>query len=266
MMSDEKMLEVVAACFAPVDKDKWCRMTRGAPWQDFMDAARHAMQVGNVLGEDVLYIEEMRKRIPLDEVLAAGEIDALFCPPTYEEKQVFAARHFVGGLPESVPPVESLYRPWTDDAKRSSFARNSGGMYWGDSALYMRDLIERMNIEVTEELSAYPDHLTLILKVAAALLKDGMAKEAREFLSERLTWLTDYRMDLLKLKDEARFYIGLVDLLVGLQLNVNPANDADGAYPANDADATKAADDANPENGAHDVDATKAANPANTDQ
>ena len=39
-----------------------------------------------------------------------------------------------------------------------------------------------------------------------------MDAEARQFVAERFDWLTDYRLKLLKLDDDARFYISLVDV------------------------------------------------------
>ncbi len=50
----------------------------------------------------------------------------------------------------------------------------------------------------------------------AVLLENGMSEEARQFYVERFEWLTRYRMRLLELDDDARFYIGLVDVLMGV--------------------------------------------------
>ena len=35
-------------------------------------------------------------------------------------------------------------------------------------------------------------------------------------MAERFDWLTDYRLKLLKLDDDARFYISLVDVILGI--------------------------------------------------
>ena len=50
----------------------------------------------------------------------------------------------------------------------------------------------------------------------AVLLRSGMDAEARQFVAERFDWLTDYRLKLLKLDDDARFYISLVDVILGI--------------------------------------------------
>lgn len=222
MMEDETMLSVLSVCFAPVEEAEWKRISTGSAWSDFLDAARRTMQDGRVLGESPSPIANARRRCPLQDFLSIGEVNALFRPPTYQEKKAFAARHFVGGLPESALPVESLYQPWTAAAGSSPFSRNAGGLYWGDSALYMRDLIERLGLQVPPEFSACPDHVSLELDLAAVLLRSGMKEEARLFLSERLAWLTAYRLRLLALEDDARFYIGLVDVLMGIWAQVSP--------------------------------------------
>ena len=186
-MEYDEMFTVLSMCFAPVGQDEWKQLIDGPLWSDFLDAARRGLQ----------------------------DDDAL-TPPTYDEKRLFAARHFTGGLPESAVPAESLYTTWSNGSLPSPFSK-AEGMYQGDSARYMRDLVERMGMRVPPEFSACPDHLALELDLAAVLLRSGMRDAARQFVLERFSWLTAYRMRLLELADDARFYIGLVDVLVGMR-------------------------------------------------
>ena len=204
-MEYDEMFTVLSMCFAPVGQDEWKQLVDGPLWSDFLDAARRGLQIARV-----------RSRCPLQEFLSAGEVKALFTPPTYDEKRLFAARHFTGGLPESAVPAESLYTTWSNGSLPSPFSK-AEGMYQGDSARYMRDLVERMGMRVPPEFSACPDHLALELDLAAVLLRSGMRDAARQFVLERFSWLTAYRMRLLELADDARFYIGLVDVLVGMR-------------------------------------------------
>ena len=108
-MEYDEMFTVLSMCFAPVGQDEWKQLVDGPLWSDFLDAARRGLQDDDALGEPTSPIARVRSRCPLQEFLSAGEVKALFTPPTYDEKRLFAARHFTGGLPESAVPAESLY-------------------------------------------------------------------------------------------------------------------------------------------------------------
>ena len=225
MMESDEMFAVLSACFAPVERDEWAQLTAQPVWAGFLDAARRALQDDAALGEPASPISRARMRCPLQDFLSAGEVKALFAPPTYDEKRAFAARHFTGGLPDSAVPVESLYATWSNGTLPSPFSR-CAGMYQGDSARYMTDLVERMGMDVPPQFAACPDHLALELDLAAVLLRSGARDAARQFLSERLAWLTAYRMRLLTLGADAGFYIGLVDVLVGIRTQLASGADA----------------------------------------
>ena len=215
MMEDEAVFSVLAKCFGPVDEDEWTRLVAGSVWTDFLDGARRIMQ-DDAFGTSWAPLARVRRRCPLQEFLSAGEVDALFAPPSFDEKQAFAARHFVGGIPESALPVESLYRSWSAGLAPAPFSQQQG-LYLGDSAHYLRELVERLGMEVPPAFAACPDHLALELDLVAVMLRSGMREEARQFLAERFAWLTAYRMRLLTLEDDARFYIGLVDVIMAVR-------------------------------------------------
>ncbi|MEG0027501.1 MAG: molecular chaperone TorD family protein [Raoultibacter sp.] len=217
MMEDEAVFSVIAQCFAPVDAAEWEQITKPAKWCDFLDSARRAIQDEKSFGKQTSAISRVGKRCPLQEFLSAGEVDALFAPPTFEEKCAFASQHFVGGLPDSVMPVESLYTAWSQSLKAETPFSCQTGLYLGDSAIYMRELVERMGMEVPAGFEAYPDHLALELDLVAVMLRSGMSGQAQQFLMERFEWLTAFRMQLLRIEEDARFYIGLVDVLVGIR-------------------------------------------------
>ena len=136
MMEDEAVFSVLAQCFGPVDEGSWSQLVGSSLWSDFLDGARRVMQADE-LGVQAAPLARARKRCPLQEFLSSGEVNALFAPPTYDEKQAFAARHFTGGLPESAVPVESLYRTWSAGAAPAPFSQQQG-LYLGDSAHYLR--------------------------------------------------------------------------------------------------------------------------------
>ena len=225
MMEYDEMLTVLSACFAPVEKDEWEQFAARTTWSDFLDAVRRALQDDGSFGAPTSPIARARTRCPLQEFLSAGEVKALFAPPTHDEKRAFSARHFTGGLPASAMPVESLYTGWSNGALPSPFSRCEG-MYQGDSARYMQDVVERMGMHVPAAFAAYPDHLALELDLAALLLRSGMRDAACQFLTERLAWLTAYRLRLLELEDDdARFYVGLVDVLLGIRAQLGATED-----------------------------------------
>lgn len=217
-MEYDELFRVLSTCFAPVEKKEWEQLTAGAMWTDFLDATRRILQDDGTFGAPKSPIARVRatSHCPLQEFLSAGEVKALFAPPTHEEKQQFAARHFTGGLPDSAMPVESLYVSWSQGTADSPFSRVEG-MYCSDAARYMKELIERMGMQVPGEFAAYPDHLALELDLVAVMICSGMQDNAREFLAERFAWLTAYRMRLLELEDKAPFYVGLVDVILGIR-------------------------------------------------
>ncbi len=216
-MEDEAVFSTLSKCFAPVDESDWKHISGSSAWSEFLDGARRLLQDDRAFGDSVGPLARARRRCPLQEFLSAGEVDALFVPPTCEEKRSFAARHFTGGLPASARPVESLYTTWSSDSSGSSPFPQAKGLYLGDSARYMRMLVESLGLEVPGEFADCPDHLALELDLIAVMLRSGMKAEAKHFLTERFEWLTAYRMRLLSLKTDARFYIGLIDVLVGIR-------------------------------------------------
>ena len=211
------MFSVFAKCFGAVSEDEWRAVTSKALWPDFIDAVRSALQDERPLGSQEARFVRRRGFCPLQEFLSEGEVSALFCPPTYQEKHDFAARHFTGGLPGSAVPIESLYAAGSSRAG-DGYLRSEGA-YLGDSARYMRELVARLGLEIPEEYSACPDHLALELDLTAVLLRSGMCHQALTFVRERFAWLESYRQQLLKIDDDdASFYIGLVDAVMGIWL------------------------------------------------
>ena len=216
MMDDAAVFSVLSKCFAPVEKDEWKQLTRSAAWADFTNGVRALLQHDTQFGKSVSPFKRSHGRAPLQEFLSGSEVDELLCPPLFEEKQAFAARHFTGGLPRSAVPVESLYADWETPGHVNPLIGKQKGLYLGASARYMRALTGQLGLEVPAEYADCPDHLALELDLVAVLLRSGMDAEARQFLAERFGWLTDYRLKLLALDDDARFYISLVDVILGI--------------------------------------------------
>lgn len=127
-------------------------------WAEFMDGVRRLLQDDTRFGKQASLIERMHVLVPMQEFLSANEVDELFCPPLFDEKQGFAARHFTGGLPQSAIPVESLYTDWNTPDNVNPLIGKQKGLYLGASARYIRTLIEQLGLEVPAEYADCPDH------------------------------------------------------------------------------------------------------------
>lgn len=210
MARDAEVFSALAALFAPTTREEWTETTAGSPWQAFVDELRRLSHegVGSNRAPSLL-----RRPMPLRECLSNDEVSALYAPPSYDEHHRFIARHFTGGLPTSALPVESLYTVWSNDPRRSPFSETKP-MHQGDAALYMKDLLGSLGLAPSEDVDLAPDHISLELATVAELLNSSMVEEAKSFLIERFSWLTDYRARLLQIGKEATFYIALVDTIL----------------------------------------------------
>ena len=221
MIDDARLFAMLAQCFGPAARDEWDHATGNDEWQALIARLRVLIQQPDAWGAAAPAVRAQRVA-PLQEFLSEREVDALFAPPSFDEKRTFAARHFTGGLPESAQPIESLYVEWTNDPKRSPFERKKG-LYSADTALYMRDLIADLGLALPESLAAYPDHLSLELDMVSFLLEAGRTDDARQLFLERSAWLTAYRLKLVALGDEALFYLAIVDALLGIRAQLEAA-------------------------------------------
>lgn len=210
MEKDAGVFSTLATLFAPMTRDEWTETTTGTPWQSFVDELRRLSGEGIGCSRASSLL---RRPAALRECLSSEEVRTLYAPPTFEEHRDFAARHFTGGLPASALPIESLYTAWTNDPRRSPFSETKP-MHQGDAALYMRALLDSLGLAIRDDVDLAPDHISLELSTIAELLDSAMTEEARLFLVERFSWLTDYRARLLDIGKEAIFYIALVDAIL----------------------------------------------------
>lgn len=213
-MNDASVFATFARCFAPMERGEWDALRSDAMWSEFLSGVRSLLQDERTVGAALPPIGRARRGEPLSDFLTETEVRALFLPPSHEEKEAFAARHFTGGLPQSALPVESLYTPWSKPGDGPFAGRT--GLYMGDSALYMRDLARSMGIEIPDEFASTPDHLAVELELLALMLDEGANEEAHTFCVERLAWLGSYRTKLMTLGADATFYLALVDALIGI--------------------------------------------------
>lgn len=184
-MGFDEILCTCAAPFCPVEREVWDAIIADGDWRAFLSCAF------SIVGED--------DRVRLSK-------STLLMPPSFEEKEAFARRHFTGGLPESAMPVESLYR--SDEE-----AGDGEALYFRSSAEYMADVTKRMGVSIPRRYGAFPDHLSIELEFAAFLVRSGLEAQAKDFVAHRFQWLDAYRAKLQLLPADAAFYADMVDLI-----------------------------------------------------
>lgn len=114
---------------------------------------------------------------------------------------------------KAIIPVESLYKPWTQDETCTlPFAREKGYLQ-GDSALHIRFLLEELQIDIPDEYQGTPDHLSILLELAAYFIEHAPDPFTAEFIDDHLNWLADFETELTG-KSVHPFYERITGLLI----------------------------------------------------
>lgn len=211
----------------PVYED-WVWLERRNTWERFTNTIRHlltgrvptaqfrAYSSMSVNGQTPIEItEDPLSRWLLGETKLRFAENELAQAPTFEKHQDFASRHYVGGLPTSVLPVESFYRCWTTrESATLSFAHQTG-LYGGDPAAHMANLLEKFELIPSGDVALPPDHLAIELEFLGLLSRYGDTADLRHFIDDHLSWLPSYVDTLLDRVPEARIYLAMTVLLIG---------------------------------------------------
>lgn len=120
---------------------------------------------------------------------------------------------FIGSAKPFAPPIESIYKVWTTDPSAEMAMAKEKGYLYGDSALHIRHLFEHFLLEIPEEYSKMPDHLTLLLEFLGFLIQNGSDDEARQLIIDHFDWLDDFKKELAKVENSS-FYIDVTDLII----------------------------------------------------
>lgn len=211
MVGDSEAFAIMAACFSVPSEEEWNKTASSHVWPEFLDALRRLLKYG-ACSEKAR--TPFRSKESLRESLSSEETSALFSPPSFEQLSRFAARHFMGGLPQSAVPVESLY---VNGATHELLEEGGKGFYGTDVSSYMRDLSEALGLELAPRFESYPDHLSVELEVLAYLVDQKMCEPAWQFLRERFAWLTNYRKRLLSLGSAANFHLAIADVVLDIR-------------------------------------------------
>ena len=136
----------------------------------------------------------------LDEI-ANGSVDASlsrlgfrsvpfrFLVPPLPVLQNFHRFHIQGHGNTSLLPVESLFKRWTEDPTARLPIAGTTGYLMGDSAMHVQYLLNCYGLSVPPEYRMMPDHLPLLLELAAFLLINRTPEESQLFISQHLDWL-----------------------------------------------------------------------------
>lgn len=114
---------------------------------------------------------------------------------------------------KAVLPIESLYKPWTQDETCTlPFAREKGYLQ-GDPALHITFLLNELKMEIPMQYKGIPDHISILLELAAYFIEHAPEKFSREFIEDHLDWLSEFEIKL-KEKSIHSFYEGITRFLI----------------------------------------------------
>lgn len=136
--------------------------------------------------------------------------------PSHKEYRSFANRILTPGIPDSLPPIGSFYRPW------SASHEGAFGRYLSDHALHVKAICELLSIEISHAYQATPDHLLILIELLIFFDEHAPKEEVIEFIEAHFSWLGLYKEELAlrqerecepSLKSTFEFYLFLIDAL-----------------------------------------------------
>lgn len=129
-----------------------------------------------------------------------------------EHMKTIYQRCFIGPSMPFYPPIESLYKVWTDDPTANSAIANKTGYLLGDPAIHMAYLYHQYNLEVPEQYKNMPDHLGLQVEFLTFLMDHCTSKQLELFIDDHFDWLLTFK-NKLKLVKGSEFYIWVTSQL-----------------------------------------------------
>ncbi|MBT2681440.1 molecular chaperone TorD family protein [Bacillus sp. ISL-35] len=123
-------------------------------------------------------------------------------------------RKAIGSAEEkAVLPIESLYKPWTQDETCTlPFAREKGYLQ-GDPAMHIRFILNELQMEIPIQYKGIPDHLSILLELAAYFIEHAPEKFSSEFIEDHLDWLGEFEIQLIE-KSSPPFYGAITGFLI----------------------------------------------------
>lgn len=131
---------------------------------------------------------------------------------SFEQMRAIYNRCFVGPNTPFAPPVESIYKQWTEDPTATTPIANETGYLFGDPAVHMKHLYKEYHLKIPEQYSKMPDHLGLQIEFLAFLMDYCTFEQLEQYMDDHFDWLDSFQ-DELKLVKESDFYVWLTDQL-----------------------------------------------------
>ncbi|NLJ72160.1 MAG: molecular chaperone TorD family protein [Syntrophomonadaceae bacterium] len=122
-------------------------------------------------------------------------------------------RCFLGVEKPFAPPVESVYKVWTQDESFQLPFKNQKGYLMGDSAQHIQHILDYFGLVVPAEYSLMPDHLIILLELLIFLLDNNLEKEAKQLCIDHFDWLPDLQMAIANLATDGEIYIYALEIL-----------------------------------------------------
>ncbi len=126
---------------------------------------------------------------------------------SYDEWVAAYNRCFLGVEKPFAPPIESVYKSWTQDESFQIPFKNQKGYLMGDSALHVQHILSSFGLEIPSEYAMMPDHLIILLELLAFLIDNGLGKEARQFGRDHFDWLADLQAAIAELPVNGHIFI-----------------------------------------------------------
>lgn len=147
----------------------------------------------------------------------SSQIGTVEIPETYEQLKSLYLSSLSSIKKGTALPIESLYKQWTSDKTCQMPFANSKGYLLGDPALHIRFILNELQMEIPEEFSQIPDHLTILLELLAYFLEHSPAEFVHEFLGDHFDWVDEFAAKLDSVSEHS-FYPQITRLLIR-QLN-----------------------------------------------
>ncbi|MCM3666465.1 molecular chaperone TorD family protein [Mesobacillus subterraneus] len=110
-------------------------------------------------------------------------------------------------------PIESLYKPWTQDETCTLPFAHSKGYLQGDSAMHIQFILGEFQIEIPLEYKGMPDHISILLELLAYFIEHAPNEYTAEFIKDHFDWLAEYETKLKEVPNQT-FYSRVTRFLI----------------------------------------------------